>query len=121
MGSVIVGIVGIIGTGIAVPYLEKNFPDRTLQHYWFLGLGGLFPAWLIAFLGLLEPVAGVAAEAPLPPRALFSSAAGLIGIIATDYLLRRFQKREQTLAPTAYWALGWAALIPAWIIAIIGG
>jgi hypothetical protein len=120
MVSIIIGILGIIGTGVVVPYLEKKIPNRPVQQYWFLGLAGLFPAWLTAFLGLLRPVSQGVVEAPLPPPALLSSGMGVLGIIAADYLLRRFQKRGQTLAPAAYWALGWVALLPAWIVAIIG-
>ncbi len=115
-GSVIVGLVGILGTGAALFYRQGKASEWKPQHYWFLGLAGLFPAWLVAFLALLEPVAQQAAETPLPPKALLSSGAGLLGIIATDYLLRRLQKSGSALPSVTYWVLGVVALLPAWLI-----
>jgi uncharacterized membrane protein YuzA (DUF378 family) len=98
--------------------MKERASDWRPQHYWLLGLAALFPAWLIAFLGLLQPLTKETAEAPLPPRALFSSATGLMGIIATDYLLRQLQKSAQTLKPVTYWIIGLIALLPAWCIAL---
>lgn len=120
MLSWVVGAVGVLASGAAIPHLGKRIPESKPHHYWFLGLAGLFPAWLIAFLNLLEPVAREAGDVPLPPRALFSSAVGLLGIIATDYLLRRFQKSGGAFPPLAYWLLGGLALLPAWLIASVG-
>ena len=119
MGSTIVGIVGVLASGIAVFYLQAKHPDWKPQHYWFLGLAGLFPAWLVAFLSLLPTVTRPGADIPLPPRALLSSVAGLLGVIATDYLLRRLQKSGRALKPLTAWLIGWAALIPGWLIATL--
>jgi NADH:ubiquinone oxidoreductase subunit 6 (subunit J) len=116
MASILVGAVGVLGSGVAACYLKGRASEWTPQHYWFLGLAGLFPAWLIAFLSLLQPLTQETTEAPLPPRALFSSAAALMGIIATDYLLRRMQKSGQTFQPLTYWIIGLIALFPAWLI-----
>ena len=58
--------------------------------------------------------------AALPPRALFSSVVALIGVIATDYLLRRLQKSGHTLSLVTYWIIGVIALVPAWLIALVG-
>jgi hypothetical protein len=112
-------MIGIFGTWAAVSYLKNRVPDQKPRHYWFLGLVGLFPAWLIAFLALLQPVTTGAAEAPLPPQAIFSSGAALLGIIATDYLLRRLQQSGRMLPPLTSWALGLAASLPAWFIALV--
>lgn len=120
MWSLIVGLTGLFTTGAAVPFVARRSSEPKPQLYWFFGLAGLFPAWLMAFLGLLQPVAQQAADVPLPPLALFSSAAGLLGIIATDYWLRRSQNAGYTFAPVRYWTLGWLALLPAWFIAMIG-
>lgn len=118
MWSITTGMVGVFGTWAAVAYLEDQFPDWRPHHYWFLGLAGLFPAWLIAFLTLLPPVTKGAAEAPLPPQAIFSSGVALLGIIGTDYLLRRLQESGRPLRPVIYWSLGLVALLPAWLIAL---
>ena len=120
MASILVGAVGVLGSGAAACYLKGRASEWRPQHYWFLGLAGLFPAWLVAFLGLLQPLTKETAEAPLPPRALFSSAVALIGVIATDYLLRRLQKSGHTLPLVTYWIIGVIALVPAWLIALVG-
>ncbi len=114
MWSVLTGVAGVFATWAALAYLEKE-----PRHYWFLGLAGLFPAWLIAFLGLLQPVTQGAADVPLPPRALFSSGAALLGVIVTDYLLRQSQKSGLALRAVTYWLLGLIALLPAWCIALV--
>lgn len=119
MWSIAFGIVGLFATWAALTYLERSASDRKPHHCWLLGLAALFPAWLISFLALLQPVTQGAADAPLPPRALLSSSAGLAGIIVTDYLLRRMQKSGRALAPLASWALGVLALLPAWLIALV--
>ncbi|MGH7767674.1 MAG: hypothetical protein ACREQP_09490, partial [Candidatus Binatia bacterium] len=87
--------------------------------YWLIGLAGLFPAWLIAFLTVIQPASQSAVDVPLPPRALFSSAIGLIGVIATDYVLRRAQQTGRELSSFLSWVMGWAALIPAWLIVTV--
>ena len=115
--SILVGLMGIVGTGVSVQILRKKDPERRFQHYWFLGLFALFPAWLIAFLALIQPASEQAVDVPLPPPALLSSGAGLLGIIATDYLLRRRQK--PLAAPLAWWAIGLLALLPAWIVILL--
>lgn len=107
-------------SGAAIPYLQSQVPGWKAQHCWFLGLAGLFPAWLTAFLGLLQPLTNKTADAPLPPRALLSSATALVGVIATDYLLRQLQKSGRTLRPITYWIIGLLALFPGWCIASVG-
>jgi hypothetical protein len=117
MPSVILGVVGIIASSAAVFYLNQKGADA--RKYWLIGLAGLFPAWLIAFLTVIQPASQSAVDVPLPPRALFSSAIGLIGVIATDYLLRRAQQTGRELSPFACWMIGWLALVPAWLIVSI--
>jgi hypothetical protein len=114
--SLIVGIAGVLASGVAVFFLK----DRPPRHPWLLGIAGLFPAWLVAFLTVIQPASQSAVDVPLPPRALLSSAAGLIGIIATDYLLRRSQQSGRVLAPLMWWMIGLMALVPAWLIASSG-
>lgn len=119
MGSIITGVAGVFATWAALTYLEKGIAGWNARHFWLLGLAGLFPAWLSAFLGLLQPLAGGAADVPLPPRALFSSGAALCGIIVTDYLLRRLQRSGRVFRPVTYWIIGSVALLPAWCIALV--
>lgn len=119
MASAIIGVVGILATGVAVFYLQAKKPEWKPQQYWLLGLAGLFPAWLVAFLSLLPAATAPGRDTPLPPRALFSSVAGLLGVIATDYLLRRLQKAGCTLRPLTYWLIGWLSLLPALCVATL--
>jgi len=119
MASAIIGVVGIVATGVGVFYLQAKKPEWKSQQYWILGLAGLFPAWLVAFLSLLPSATMAGVDTPLPPRALFSSVAGLLGVIATDYLLRRLQKSGCALRPLTYWLIGWAGLLPALGVALL--
>ena len=116
MWSMIVAVVGIVASGVAVFSLK----GRRAQHYWLLGLAGLFPAWLVAFLAVISPASQSPVDVPLPPRALFSSSIGLMGIIATDYLLRQSERTGRVFTPVVCWLIGLAALIPAWLIAAVG-
>ena len=120
MWSIITGVMGALGTWVAVIYVERRGCEWRARHYWFLGLAGLFPAWLSAFLGLLPPVARAAVETPLPPPAILSSGAALFCIIITDYLLRRLQRSGLALRAVTYWIIGLVALLPAWLIALVG-
>ncbi len=113
--SLIVGVVGVLASAVATIFLK----DRPPRHYWLLGLASLFPAWLIAFLTVIQPASQSPVDVPLPPRALFSSSVGLIGIIATDYLLRQAQQSGRELSSFAWWVIGWAALVPAWLIVTV--
>jgi hypothetical protein len=111
--SLIVGVVGILASAVATIFLK----DRSPRHYWLLGLASLFPAWLIAFLAVISPASQSPVDVPLPPRALLSSAIGLIGIIATDYFLRQAQQSGRVFTPLAWWIIGTSALAPAGLIA----
>ena len=113
--SLIVGVVGVLASAVAAVFLK----DRPPRHYWLLGLVSLFPAWLIAFLTVIQPASQSAVDVPLPPRALFSSAVGLMAIIATDYFLRQAQQSGRALTPVTGWLIGLGALVPAWLIAAV--
>ncbi|HWP60938.1 MAG TPA: hypothetical protein VNL14_23785 [Candidatus Acidoferrales bacterium] len=117
--SLLFGLAGILGTAAAVYRLQARESEWEPRHYWFLGLGALFPAWLVGFLGLLQPATAQPVESPLPPPALFSSGGGLIGIIATDYLLRRFTPSSPRRRAVVGWLCGCLGLLPAWIIVLL--
>jgi hypothetical protein len=115
--ALILGVVGIIASSAAVFYLIQK--GGNARQYWLAGLAGLFPGWLIGFLAVIQPASQSAVDVPLPPRALFSSAIGLIGVIATDYMLRRSQQTGRELSPVSWWVIGWLALVPAWLIVTV--
>lgn len=115
--SIVFGFLGIFGTAIIVLYLNRWLSHWEPRQYWLLGLMALFPAWLIAFLGLLPAPVGPEQE-PLPRSALLSSIVALLGVVATDTGLRGLHNSGSFFSPLKYWLLGLAALLPAWLIAL---
>ena len=84
---------------------------------WLAGLPALLPTWLFSFVSLL----GAAGTAQGPPRTAFlgASAAAILGVVASDWLFVREERRPggARLAPS--WLLGAAALAPAWLVALL--
>jgi hypothetical protein len=117
--SIVLAVLGMIGTGAVIPYLKRRLSHPSSYHYWLLGLSALFPAWLVAFVSLLPSSTAGADRIPLPRPALFSSAAIFFGIILTDYVLRRMNRAGRVYKPVTYWLLGVAALLPGWCIALL--
>lgn len=112
--SIVLGVLGLFATGVVVPYLRSWVSNWRPQHHWVLGLAALFPAWLIAFLGLLPSSVG-SENNPLPRSALLSSVVALLGVVFTDTAVRRLDKSGYFLSPFKYWLLGIAGLLPAWL------
>ncbi len=115
--SIVLGVLGLFGTGTVVPYLRSWVSNWRPQHHWFLGLAALFPAWLIAFLGLLPSSVGPENN-PLPRSALLSSVVALLGVVFTDTAVRRLDKSGYFLSFFNYWLLGIAGLLPAWLVTL---
>jgi len=115
--SIILGTLGLLGTAAAMPYLTRWISNWGLRQHWLVGLIALFPAWLIAFLGLLPSSVGPEYE-PLPRSALLSSEVALLGVVVTDTALRRLDKSGYSLSPFKYWILGTTGLLPAWLITL---
>jgi len=115
--SIILGILGLLGTAAAMPYLGRWVSNWGPRQHWLVGLIALFPAWLIAFLGLLPSSVGPEYE-PLPRSALLSSVVALLGVVVTDTALRRLDKSGYSLSPFKYWILGTTGLLPAWLITL---
>ena len=114
--SLAVGLTGILASGGATFLLGRR-TRPSAHHYWALGLGGLFPAWLISFIALLQSAPG-AQDTPLPPAGLFSSSIALLGIIATEFLVRWLDEHGRSRSHWSFWSLGALALGPGWIIAL---
>lgn len=111
------GILGVIIASVGRVTWSRQLPQWGPRQNWLLGIAALFPAWLIAFMGLLPPSPG-GFETSLPRPALFSSALVLLGVIFTDGLARRLQSRTDDRRPLLYCLLGMAALLPGWCIAL---
>jgi hypothetical protein len=115
--SIILGVLGLFATGAVMPYFSGWVSNWGPRQYWLVGLMAFSPAWLIAFLGLLPSYVGPAYD-PLPRSALLSSVVALLGVVSTNSAVRRLDELRYSLSPFAYWLLGAAALVPAWVIAL---
>jgi len=115
--SIVLGVLGLFATGAVMPYLRRWGSNWEPRQHWLVGLIALFPAWLIAFLGLL-PSSGGPEYDPLPRSALLSSVVALLGVVFTDTAVRRLDKSGYSLSPSKYWMLGLAGLLPAWLITL---
>jgi|SoiMetStandDraft_2_1073263.scaffolds.fasta_scaffold01533_3 hypothetical protein len=115
--SIILGVLGLLGTAAAMPYLGGWVSNWGPRQQWLVGLIAIFPAWLIAFLGLLPSSVGPEYD-PLPRSALLSSVVALLGVVFTDTTLRRLGKSGYSLSPFKYWILGTTGLLPAWLITL---
>ena len=97
--------------------LARRGPGTTPRAAWLAGLPALLPAWLFSFVSLL----GGAGSAQGPPRAAFlgASAAAILGVLASDALFGREERRPGGDRPLLWWLLGAAALGPAWVVALL--
>lgn len=113
--SVVAAALGICGTGAFVADPNSRWPRLSVERCWFLGMAALFPAWLIAFLGVLAPAGGAVPRFVL----IGASSAPLLGIIITDTVIRRVRGVSNVRRPVTYWFLGVVALLPGWAIALV--
>ena len=116
--SVLIGILGIIGTAGVLTYLVKRDFREVVEYSWLLGLAALAPAWLVSILALLGQSPLQVIDTPLPRSVLISSATALLGVIFTDFLNRRLQAKDVTPRWMTLWLLGVVSFIPAWMIAL---
>jgi hypothetical protein len=114
--SFVAAAAGICGTAALLARLSSRHPSNRPERYWLLGMAALVPAWLIAFLGGLEPPGGAP---PNKPLFIISSALPLLGIIVTDAILRHWRARRRAPGPLGSWFLGIAAILPGWGITLI--
>lgn len=115
--SIVLGVLGLLATGAVMLYFSGWVSNWGPRQHWLLGLIALFPAWLIAFMGLLSSSVGPENN-PLPRPALLSSVVALLGVVFTDTAVRRLDKSGYFLSPFKYWLLGLAGPLPAWFITL---
>lgn len=117
--SVLAGAFGICGTGVLVARAGTRSPQWSPERYWLMGMAALFPAWLIAFLGVLTLGTNVVPKGVV----IASSVAPLLGAIVTDTVVRRLRESGRERRPLAYWLVGVLAMLPGWglsLLAMIG-
>ncbi len=110
--SIWVGLFGVLVGAAAAVY----FRDRLVkpEFLWMVGLAAMAPAWLIALTGLLDGLSGVNPDKGLKAFLALSSAAALIGVIATEFCVRWLKTRATWAPRLVYWLLGIVALLPSW-------
>jgi hypothetical protein len=113
---------GLAVAGLAVSrwgatMLARRTPSPTPRALWVAGLPALLLAWLFPFITLLNAVG----TAEGPPRKAFmvASAAAILGVLGSDWLIAREEKRRAAARPVVSWLLGAAALAPAWVVALL--
>jgi hypothetical protein len=79
-------------------------------------MAALVPAWLIAFLGGIEPPGGAP---PNKPLFILGSALPLFGAIVTDAVVRHLRHSGRDRRPVVYWLIGVAALLPGCVFNVI--
>lgn len=119
VASLFLGMVGALATRAATHGLAAG-AERDPHVYWVLGLGGLVPAWLLVFLVLLGPTPTPRKELISAVAWILSTAAALVGAIATEGWLRRAGEATTVRPPAYYWWLGLLGFAPAWAIALVG-
>lgn len=116
--SVLAALLGTLGSRLALARVHRLGGSPHL--YWFVGLLGMLPAWLIAFVGLLGASATARPEAVRAAAFIWSSATGLLGLILSEAAVRRLHESGRPYGSLTYWGVGGAALIPAWATALLG-
>lgn len=120
VSSLLLGVLGVVAARVGLGCLSARAVDRDPHVYWLLGLVALVPAWLVVFWVLLDPSPKQRAEMVSAESWILSTAAGLIGAILTEGLVRRTSESETNHPPLAYWRLGLFGFAPAWGIALLG-
>ena len=113
--SIGLALVGIVVSGVVVVFGHRF---GSVEGYWLLGIAAIAPAWLVSLLGFLTGLA--AAEKGLRIYLVGASAAALLGVIATEYWVRRSRSNGRAWHPVIYWMLGIAALVPSWSVFLRG-
>jgi hypothetical protein len=92
-------------------------PASTPRVLWVSGLPALLLAWLVPFVSLLN--ASGSAEGPPRKAFMVASAAAILGVLGSDWLINREEKQGSVSRPLVSWLLGAAALAPAWLVALL--
>ena len=108
----------LVGLGLAASRWAATTLARLAapRAIWLTGLPAFLPAWLISFVALLGE-AGPAGASRM--TFLGASAAAILGVLASDGLFTREERRPAGARPLVCWLLGAAALGPAWLVALV--
>jgi hypothetical protein len=113
---------GLVLVGLAVSRwgaraVERRAAPPTPRALWVVGLPAFLPAWLLPFIALLNASGTIEG----PPRKAFmaASAAAILGVLGSDWLITREEKRAEPTQSFVWWLLGALALVPAWLVALL--
>lgn len=118
--SIVVAVVGVVGTAIGTVRLERRGSDRSPELYWVLGLVAFLPAWMITVLALLGRMGGRFPDMSVGAWWILSGAAGMLGLIVGDAMVRRLRESGRKHPAARYWAVGIGTFAPAWGVALLG-
>jgi hypothetical protein len=110
-------VLGLVASRWSATLLLRRASAAMPRVFWVTGLPAFLPAWLVPFVSLL----GAADSAQGPPRTAFlaASAAGILGVVASDTLFNREERRPAGARTLVCWLLGAGALAPAWLVALV--
>ena len=109
-------LVGIAGSAWGARTVVRRSPAPTPRAMWVTGVPALLLAWLVPLVSLLN--AAGTAEGPSRKAFMIASAAAILGVLGSDWLINREEKARAAARPFAWWILGAAALVPAWVVAL---
>ena len=110
-------VAGLLVSRVGARALTRRAPAPTPRVLWVTGLPALVLAWLIPFVSLLN--ASGSAEGPPRKAFMVASAAAILGVLGSDWLINREEARGSAARPLVSWLLGAAALAPAWLVALL--
>ena len=113
LGLALVGIAGSAGGARAV---ARRSPAPTPRAMWVTGVPALLLAWLVPLISLLNAAGTV--EGPSRRAFMIASAAAILGVLGSDWLINREEKQRAAPRPFVWWLVGAAALAPAWVVAL---
>ena len=110
-------VAGLAASRWGARLLAQRAAGPTPRVLWVSGLPALLLAWLVPFVSLLN----ASGTADGPPRKAFmvASASAILGVLGSDWLINREEKRGSAARPLVSWLLGATALAPAWLVALI--
>ena len=110
-------VVGVAGSAWAARAVARWSPAPTPRTMWVTGVPAFLLAWLVPLVSLLNAVG--TAEGPPRKAFMLASGAAILGVLGSDWLINREEKRKGGPRPLAWWLFGAAALAPAWVVALL--
>ena len=114
--SLALAAIGLAASRSGAKALARRATAPTPRNLWVAGLPALLLAWLVPFVSLLN--ASGTAEGPSRRAFMAASAAAILGVLGSDWLINREERRRAPARPLVSWLLGAAALAPAWLVAL---